>query len=175
MHGDFKLCTDSHLQDVIVYGAPMLRGMTDKKGPLREIVGREVQEALDLTHDSFVDFALLLGTDFTTRIRMVGPSRALKFIKSHGSIEEIVKVETKYPPSFEVEDYLEQVSLGREIFKSLPKAPSPKMLKQTEPDEEHVLAVIEGYGLSRAMLVEEEDFFNVAFKDHYFGDNPHQD
>lgn len=153
----------------------MLRGMTDKTRPLMEIVGSEVQEALDLAHDSFVDFALLLGTDFTTRIRLVGPNRALKFIKSHGSIEEIVKVETRYPPSFEVEDYLEQVSLGREIFKSLPKVPSPEMLKQTEPDEERVRAVIDDYGLSRAMLVEEGDFFNVAFTNHYFDDNPHQD
>jgi flap endonuclease-1 len=149
--------------------------MTDKKRPLREIVGSEVQEALDLSYNSFVDFALLLGTDFTTRIRMVGPNRALKFIKSHGSIEEIVKLETKYPPSFEVDDYLKQVSSGREIFKSLPKVPSPSMLKQTEPDEEYVLAVIERYGLSRAILVEEEDFFNVAFTNHYFNDNPHQD
>lgn len=146
--------------------------MTDKKRPLREIVGNEVQDALQLTRNAFIDFVLLLGTDFTTRIPMVGPSRALKFIKSYDSIEEIVKMETKYPPSFAVDEYLHQVASGREIFKTLPKVPSSEKLEQTESDEKHVMDVIEGYGLSKAMLVEDENVFSAAFKGDYFGDHP---
>lgn len=146
--------------------------MTDKKRPLREIVGNEVQDALQLTRNAFIDFVLLLGTDFTTRIPMVGPNRALKFIESYDSIEEIVKMETKYPPSFAVDEYLHQVASGRDIFKTLPKVPSSEKLAQTESDEKHVMDVIEGYGLSKAMLVEDENVFSAAFKGDYFGDHP---
>src|ERR1700689_4895246 len=94
---------DSHMethseQDVIIYGAPLLRNMTDKKKPMMEIDSREVLKALSLGREQFVDFALLLGTDFTPRLKNVGPVRALKFIQEHGSIEEIVKTQTKYPP-----------------------------------------------------------------------------
>lgn len=161
------------LQDVILYGAPILRGMTDKKMPLREIIADEVEEALQLSHKSFLDFALLLGTDFTRRIPLVGPVRALKFIKSHGSIEEIVRVETKYPPSFALHDYLGQVAIARHIFESLPPVPDPEALRQNPIDEGYLQTVLKNYGLSKAMLSEEEDFFTVAFPGNVFGDNPH--
>ncbi|KIM20976.1 hypothetical protein M408DRAFT_44537, partial [Serendipita vermifera MAFF 305830] len=64
-----------------------------KKRPLMEIDSEVVREALALKREQFVDFALLLGTDFTPRLKNVGPVRALKFIRAHGSIEEIIKIE----------------------------------------------------------------------------------
>lgn len=162
-------------QDVVVYGAPLLRNVTDSKKPILELDSRAVQEALSLSRDPFVDFALLLGTDFTSRLRRVGPVRALKFIQEHGSIEEIVKMETKYPPQFDLPEYLAQVELGRNVFRSLPPVPSPEKLRQIPVDDANVQAVIEGFGLSPETLAQEESFFTVVLKGNYFGDNPHLD
>ena len=158
---------------MVVYGAPLLRGVTDKKRPLMEIDSKVVLEALSLPRQLFVDFALLVGTDFTQRLPNVGPVRALEFIRSHGSIEEILKMETKYPPRFDMSEYLEHVALGREIFNTLPPVPSADRLKQLPMDEAGVQAVVEGFGFSKEMLAEEADSFVVALKGNYFGDNPH--
>jgi flap endonuclease-1 len=149
--------------------------MTDQRKPIIEIDSREILKALSLRREPFVDFALLLGTDFTSRLKNVGPVRALKFIREHGSIEEIVKTQTKYPPQSDLPEYLAQVELGREIFSSLPPVPSPDKLQQLPADEAGIHAVVERFGLSTEMPAEEEDFFTVALKGNYFGDNPHQD
>ena len=75
-------------QDVVVYGAPLMRNLATRGSPIVIVHGSEVPSALDLDRDRFIDFALLLGTDFSQRIKHVGPQRALKFIREHGSIEE---------------------------------------------------------------------------------------
>lgn len=81
------------IQDVLVYEAPMLRNITSHKSssPLTIISGPEVRSSLSLARSSYVDFALLLGTDFSRRIKNMGPTRALKFIQDYGSIEEILR------------------------------------------------------------------------------------
>lgn len=61
------------------------------------ISGADIREVLQLTRASFVDFAFLLGTDFSQRIKNVGPARALRFIKEYGSIERVIEAETNYP------------------------------------------------------------------------------
>lgn len=160
---------------MIVYGAPLLRRITDTKSPLMEIDSLVVREALSLSRESFVDFALLLGTDFTPRLKNVGPVRALKFIQTHGSIEEIIKNETKYPPESDASEYLEQVELGREIFRSLPPVPSEDELRQRPMDDARVQAVVEGFGFSKEMLAQDDDFVAITLKGNYFGDNPHHD
>ena len=48
-------------------------------------------EGLGLTHEQFVDLCILLGCDYTDTIKGVGPKTALRLIKEHGSIEQILK------------------------------------------------------------------------------------
>lgn len=137
-----------------------------------EVAGKEVQEALELSWKSFIDFGLLLGTDFTKRIKNVGPTRALKFIKAHGSIEAILQNETKYPPHMDTEEYLRQVEMGREMFMKLPDLPDPSVLQQGERDDDSIMAVLDNFGISRDMLLENDDFFSIALEGNYFGDDP---
>ena len=46
---------------------------------------------MELTHDQFVDLCILLGCDYCDSIRGVGPKTALKLIREHKCIEEILK------------------------------------------------------------------------------------
>lgn len=74
----------------------MLRNITShrmKESPLVTISGLEVRQALEIpTHRAYIDFALLLGTDFTERIKNLGPAAAYKLIKEYGSIENVIKL-----------------------------------------------------------------------------------
>ena len=57
------------------------------------ISGLEVRRALEIpTQRAYIDFALLLGTDFTERIKNLGPAAAHKLIKEYGSIENVIKL-----------------------------------------------------------------------------------
>ncbi|GAA5943339.1 uncharacterized protein JCM15063_000770 [Sporobolomyces koalae] len=88
--------------DVLVYSAPLLTRVTtlEPNQDLAKPATREsmrmsitrpelVRTALGLTERQFVDWCLLCGTDFTTRIRGLGPKIALKLVRQSGSIEEI--------------------------------------------------------------------------------------
>jgi flap endonuclease-1 len=74
----------------------MLRNITShrmKASSLVTVSGLEVRRALDIpTQKSYIDFALLLGTDFTERIKNLGPAAAYKLIKEYGSIENVIKI-----------------------------------------------------------------------------------
>ena len=146
----------------------MIKNITNRLEPLVIVSGAEVRAELDLNQDSFIDFALLLGTDFSQRIANVGPARAYKFIKDHGSIERIIELETKYEPKPSREAYLAQVEIARLVFKTLPAVPS---LKTVLKDDNEVTRVLQQYGLSRAFGEEAENYQSLL-DGNYFGDNP---
>lgn len=124
---------------------------------------------LNLTRSAFVDFALLLGTDFSQRIRQVGPSRALDFIRAHGSIEKVIEAETKYKPKIPREDYLKQINLGRSVFETLPPIPEDTMFQfGSKIDPAQVSFVMGKYGLSREVEWDSED----ALSGNFFDDDP---
>ncbi|CAL1699546.1 unnamed protein product [Somion occarium] len=156
--------------DVLVYEAPLLRNVANRNGPLVIIPGAEVRRELHLDRLAFVDFMLLLGTDFSRRIKNVGPHRALKFIRDHGSIERILERETQYPPRIPVPTYLEQISLARSVFQTLPPVPDPSLLVPGEEDEDKVMEILRQYGSHWAAV----DGWNYrdALAGNYFADDP---
>lgn len=154
----------------MVYDAPLLRNVTSGTEPLTLIEGHEVRDALDLDPSQFLDFTLLLGTDFTDRIRNVGPMRAYKFILSHGSIEKIVEGEPKYTPKTTVSDYLEQIRAARAVFQLRPKVPTQKLLEVRKPNDDLVLEVLQRFRLQR--FAEKDADFSSLLGDNYFSDHP---
>ena len=66
-----------------------------------------VLEGLQLSMDSFIDFCILCGCDYTCTIPRVGPVTAYRKIKEHGSIEDAFE---NIPENF---DFV----LSRELFK----------------------------------------------------------
>lgn len=154
----------------MVYGAPLLRNVTSGDEPLTLIEAREVKDALDMDSSQFLDFALLLGTDFTDRIRKVGPIRAAKFILCYRSIEKILEGEPKYAPTAAISDYLEQIRIARAVFQSRPQAPAPELLEVREPNEELVLEVLQRFQLRR--FAENDADFSSLLGANYFSDHP---
>ncbi|KAF5371722.1 hypothetical protein D9758_003405 [Tetrapyrgos nigripes] len=172
--------------DVLVYEAPLIRNITNRNAPLVVVSGAEVRDVLQLTRDMYIDFALLLGTDFSQRIKNVGPARALKFIRAHGCIEKIVEEERKFSPRVPKEDYMMQVVAGRAVFGTLPpitKEILDGMMKRQvqEGGDEDVKArfVMEKYGLSSVLEWNWEEGLEGNYfggesggGGGYFGDNP---
>jgi flap endonuclease-1 len=143
--------------------------------PLVIVSGAEVRTELDLDRDAFIDFALLLGTDFSQRISGVGPKRAYKFIKDHGSIERIIELETKYEPKQSREDYLAEVELGRLVYKTLPAVPLSELKKKIKKkkDDKKVTKLLQRHGLFREMGdVCAADNYQALLDGNYFRDSP---
>ncbi|KAF9653554.1 PIN domain-like protein [Thelephora ganbajun] len=164
---DFVASEDT---DVLVYGVPLLRNVTSGTEPLTLIEGHEVRDALDMDSSQFLDFALLLGTDFTDRIRNVGPIRALKFILCYGSIEKIIEGEPKYAPKITTADYLEQIRVARAVFQFRPTVPAPERLKVRQPNDSLVLKVLQRFKLQR--FAEKDADFSSLLGINYFSDQP---
>lgn len=81
--------------DTLTFGSPvLLRHLTfseQRKLPIEEFRLDVALEDLGLTHEQFVDLCILLGCDYCDSIRGIGPHRAYNMIKSHGSLEEVIK------------------------------------------------------------------------------------
>lgn len=171
LHGqaDFVGSEDT---DVLVYGAPLMRNIAKKTDPLIILYGSDIRTALQLDQDQFIDFALLLGTDFSRRIKNVGPNRALKFIREYGSIEEILQREPQYPPREALALYLQQVEVARTVFHTLPPVPDTSTLQNQEPDDTAVQEILHRYGLWTELSHDYDWSYANALSGNYFDDNP---
>ena len=81
--------------DCLTFRTPIqIRKMTfatAAKSDIQQIDYNKAIAGLELTHDQFVDLCILLGCDYCDSIRGVGPKTALKLIREHKCIEEILK------------------------------------------------------------------------------------
>ncbi|KAH8101131.1 PIN domain-like protein [Cristinia sonorae] len=166
-YADYVASEDS---DVIVFEAPLIRNLTSRREPLVLISGAEVRSGLQLDRASFIDFALLLGTDFSQRIKNVGPQRALKFIREHGSIERVLEKERQYPPRVSEAEYLTQVARARQVFDILPPAPDLSTMEPPAQDDNVVNMILRRYNLQREISDDWE--YHEALAGNYFQDNP---
>ncbi|KZO94129.1 PIN domain-like protein [Calocera viscosa TUFC12733] len=160
--------------DVLVYEAPLLRNLTNSNMPLALISGTEVRSALHLTRDSFVDFALLLGTDFTQRVKNLGPHTAIKLIRAYGSIEKVLESQTKYAPET-LAVYMEQIEVARLVFSTLPPLPDISVVQPMEYNEVEVRAILKEYKIHAADLADEafdSGGGEASLGGNYFGDDP---
>ncbi|KAF4564711.1 hypothetical protein EYR40_010883 [Pleurotus pulmonarius] len=168
-YADYVVSEDT---DVLVYQAPLLRNITNRTGPLLAISGAEVRKVLKLSRASYIDFNILLGTDFSERIKNVGPARALKFIREYKTIEGVIEHETKYPPRVTRDAYLQQVATARKVFKTLPPIPeSVKNLRMGGVEKELVREMLQVFGLGRSVEVDDWDY-QAALAGNYFNDDP---
>ena len=81
--------------DCLTFRTPIqIRKMTfatAKQSDSQQLDYAKALSGLDITHDQFVDLCILLGCDYCDSIRGVGPKTALKLIREHKCIEEILK------------------------------------------------------------------------------------
>ena len=148
------------------------------RDPFFMVSGTDVREALQLTRDEYVDFAILLGTDFSERITNVGPVRALSLIKEFGCIENAVdSIENnpKYQLKLPKQAYLAQINIARSVFKTLPPPPSTSCFDSLVRSEEQVTSILEKYGILRQDIFPDvPDWWRheEALDGNYFNDSP---
>lgn len=164
---------------MLIYEATLVRNLTTRDLPLLQISGREVRQTLDLSRESFVDFALLLGSDFSERLHGLGPSNAIKLIQAQQSIEAILQSERKKSkgrrflpePKMSEAEYLKQVEAGRMVFNSLPLITDEIRDQITAGrlhDEEAVTEILRGFDLGYEAR---KGDWNAPFETDYFGDS----
>eukprot|EP00123_Amoebidium_parasiticum_P013206 comp21828_c0_seq1/m.31118 comp21828_c0_seq1/g.31118 ORF comp21828_c0_seq1/g.31118 comp21828_c0_seq1/m.31118 type:complete len:389 (-) comp21828_c0_seq1:328-1494(-) len=137
----YATCTED--MDSLTFGSQvLLRHMTyaeAKKAPIQEFHLDQVLKELEMTMDEFIDLCILLGCDYCDSIRGIGPATALKLIRQHHSIENILehlqKEKTKYVVP---EEWMYKEA--REFFKK-PEVTDPSTLdiKWEKPDEEAIV------------------------------------
>ncbi len=95
--------------DSLLFGAPILvRNLTisgrrklPKKQVYVEVIPEVVELAkvlaeLEITHEQLVDVGILVGTDYNPEgVKGIGPKTALKSIKEHGSIDQLLDTALK--------------------------------------------------------------------------------
>jgi len=103
---DYTVTDDT---DATTFGCPYILKTSINKNII-EIDTNAILEKFGMSRDSFVDFCILSGCDYTNPIPQIGPITSFNLIKKHGCIEEILKILPKEHPQF---DY----NICRKIFK----------------------------------------------------------
>ena len=147
------------------------------RDPFLMVCGTDVRKTLQLTRDEYIDFAILLGTDFSQRITNVGPVRALNLIKEFGCIENVVNSienHTKYQLKLPKAAYLAQVDIARSVFKTLPPLPSSTFSKSVERSDARAASILQTYGILRSdIFLEKSDWRHEdALVGNYYKDIP---
>ncbi|KAF2324103.1 hypothetical protein GH714_006663 [Hevea brasiliensis] len=131
--------------DSLTFGAPrFLRHLMDpssRKIPVMEFEVSKILEELNLSMDQFTDLCILSGCDYCDSIRGIGGQTALKLIRQHGSIENILENINK--ERYQIpEDWPYQEA--RRLFKEpvvLADEEEPE-IKWTAPDEEGLITFL---------------------------------
>lgn len=97
----------------------------------------KVLEGFEMDINTFVDLCILLGCDYCETIKGIGPVTALKLIKEHGSIENIIKSIEENPKSKYIVPENWPYKEARELFLNPTVTPGKDVeLKWEEPDVE---------------------------------------
>lgn len=130
--------------DALTFGAPkLLRNVTaaaSKNLDIIEIDLERILTELDLTYDQFIELCILMGCDYTSSIRGIGPNKAYELIRKYSNIEEGIKTlnTAKY---IIPEDFLYKEATN--FFKN-PEVVDTDTLKTSwePPDEEGILTFL---------------------------------
>ncbi|MDY0385922.1 MAG: flap endonuclease-1 [Methanolobus sp.] len=131
--------------DSLLFGSPqVLRNLTvsgKRKLPKKSIYVdvkpeiiklKENLGELGITHSQLIDIALCVGTDYNEGLEGIGPKTALKLIREHESIENILKAKALEIPN------LKDI---KEFFK-YPDVTDDYSLKWNKPDQEAMISLL---------------------------------
>ncbi|KAI8920252.1 PIN domain-like protein [Powellomyces hirtus] len=124
----FADATSSEDTDVLLFGdGPLVRRVFSQTQETLHLHPPHIREQLGMSSAQFVDFAILLGTDFSGTLTGVGPKRAFNLIRKYGSMEEILKNEPKWTAG-EHWDY----EAARNVFLNLRERVTPELREVLE-------------------------------------------
>jgi len=120
------VCSDD--SDVIALGAPyMFKGMlaATNKTSGKQVTVISLDKTLtgmNLTYNQFIDLCVLLGCDYCTNIKTIGPKKSYNLIKSHKNLKnalEIIKKEAIKNPKICIEkDNVKCMYASRDYFRN---------------------------------------------------------
>jgi flap endonuclease-1 len=129
--------------DCLLYGAPILARYLTLTGrewlPAQQRSRPLIPELIKLsenltllriTREQLVDLAILVGTDFNEGVKGIGPKKALKLVRDHGSIEQM--------PNEIRSKLTEDLSSVRQVFLK-PRVLEKYSLKRSPPDREGLI------------------------------------
>jgi len=90
-----------------------------------------VLKELEITRKQLIDLAILVGTDFNPGVKGVGPKTALKLIKKHGCLEEVI-------PNLKTADCIGDYKGIRDLFLN-PKITDDYKLEWKSPNAKGVV------------------------------------
>jgi len=111
---DYVLTED---MDTMAYGCPkLIRNCVERSLKRKDIVSiftyDTIIKDLHIPYDKFLDFCILCGCDYCPTIPKLGPVTALKLVKKHTSIEDIIET-TKFEFP---ENYIQLFTNAKENF-----------------------------------------------------------
>jgi flap endonuclease-1 len=128
--------------DTLLFGAPRLlrflsisgKEFLPSKGQFRplipEVIELETQlAAWGISHESAIDLALLIGTDFNDGVRGIGPKKALALVRTHERIEAM-------PP--EIRDAVGDLDALRSLYLS-PAITDDYAIQFTDPNRDGIV------------------------------------
>lgn len=90
----FVQSTDS---DLLAHGCPFLMQFPDFKANTTEVYDlKEILSTLEMDHRQFVQFCVLLGTDYNQPINKVGPHTAYQLAKRDDIVSDFKKISQLY-------------------------------------------------------------------------------
>eukprot|EP00940_MAST-03C_sp_MAST-3C-sp2_P002191 g2191.t1 len=134
--------------DVLTFGSTVqLRRLTiseakAKKMPVLSITLSKVLEELQLTHAQFIDLCILMGCDYCSTIRGIGPKSALAGIVKYKTLEKFVQSlkEGSKKKIVIPDDFLSNAVKARAMFTNAEVTKGSEFsFKWTDADEEGIL------------------------------------
>jgi len=118
-----------------------------RKMPIQEFCYEKVLSEMGFTHEQFVDLCILLGCDYCSSIRGIGPKRAFDLIQQHKSIDVILeKLDQK---KYSVPENWVYKEARRLFMEPDVTDPNEVELKWSDPDDEEVVKfMVEEKGFS---------------------------
>lgn len=75
--------------DILTFGSPkIVRNLTSHKIPTTEIKLNDILSELNLNHNEFIDFCLLLGSDYSTGVENMKPNDIYNYFIKHKDIHK---------------------------------------------------------------------------------------
>ena len=153
--------------DTLLFGAPRLlrflsisgREFLPSTGQFRRLIPEVIEldahlAAWGISHESAIDLALLVGTDFNDGVRGIGPKKALAFVQKYGRIESM-------PP--EIREHIGNVEALRRIYLS-PAVTDDYTVESSAPDRDGIVRFLcEERQFSRQRVT---DALSRAFPSH---------
>ncbi|KAM9324624.1 flap endonuclease 1-like [Gastrophryne carolinensis] len=124
--------------DALPFGCTrLIRNLkADKNKEIEEFDLTEILKTLQLSQEQFVDLCILLGCDYSSKVRYVGAKKALRMIQKFKSIERIlleIPAQDRIPPDFRFQE-------ARKLFMEPNVADVNSLqLKWENPDEDGVV------------------------------------